>query len=218
MKQKELLALVILALVLSGASLYFSFIAYQKINELTEPRPAQPEQAVATVDDDPQYGNANAPITIIEFSDFQCPFCKRWHDETWPLIKEQYVKAGKVKLVYRDFPLTNIHQHALKAAEAAECAGEQDKFWEYHNLLFANQQALDVPSLKRYAKQLKLNVNRFDECLDSGEKFKEVEQDFKDGAAAGVEGTPGFFVNAIAVSGAQPFSVFEPILEEALSQ
>ncbi len=117
----------------------------------------------------------------------------------------------------RDFPLSSIHPFAQKASEATECANDQGKFWEYHDLLFANQGALDVDSLKGSAVELGLDTGTFDECLDSGEYEQEVLQDLQDGQAAGVTGTPAFFVNGQLVSGAQPFTVFQQVIDQMLA-
>jgi protein-disulfide isomerase len=181
------------------------------------PSQEQPDvDMVALADDDPVKGDPNAPITIIEFSDFQCPFCGKFYRETLPQIKEKYIDTGKVKLIYRDFPLS-FHENAQSAAEAAECANEQGKFWEYHDLLFEKQQDLSVENYKQWAEELGLDMEQFNECLDSGKYADEVTNDFSDGQAAGVTGTPAFFINGKKVSGAQPFSVFEQIIEEELS-
>ena len=117
----------------------------------------------------------------------------------------------------RDFPLTSIHPYAQKAAEASECADDQGKFWEYHDLVFANQSAIDVDSLKGYAGQLGLDTGTFDECLDEGKQSSEVEKDLEDGQASGVTGTPAFFINGQLVSGAQPFTVFQQIIDQLLA-
>ena len=171
-----------------------------------------PEPAVAVnfedlLDDDAVKGDEDAPVTIIEWSDFECPFCARFYRDTLPLIEEEYIKTGKVKLVFRDFPLS-FHQNAQKAAEAAECAGEQGKFWEMHDLLFEQGVEGGTVGFKQYAKQLGLNTAKFNECLDSGAMASEVRKDTADGAAAGIQGTPGFLINGKLVSGAQPFSSF----------
>lgn len=123
-----------------------------------------------------------------------------------------------MKFVYRDFPLTSLHENAEKAAEATECADDQDKFWEYHDLVFANQSAIDVDSLKSYAKQLGLDTDTFNDCLDSGKQEAEVQKDLEDGRAAGVEGTPAFQINGQLVSGAQPFSVFQQVIDPLLAE
>ncbi|PIN76746.1 hypothetical protein COV17_01170 [Candidatus Woesearchaeota archaeon CG10_big_fil_rev_8_21_14_0_10_36_11] len=173
--------------------------------------------ADVTADDDAVKGNTGAPVTIIEFSDYECPFCGKYVAETYPQIVEKYINTGKVKYVFRDFPLNTLHPMAQKAAEAAECAGEQGKYWEMHNQLFANQNMLDVTNLKRYALNLDLNTNQFNTCLDSGSMAAEVQKDLADGTRAGVSGTPAFFINGVMVSGAQPFSVFEQAIDTALS-
>jgi len=157
-----------------------------------------------SVDDDPSWGPADAPVTIVEFSDFQCPYCARFVTQTLPQIRQQY--EGKVRFVFRDFPLSTIHENAEKAAEAAECANEQGKFWEYHDKLFSSQSALDVASLKSYASQLGLDTATFDECLDSNKYAEEIQKDVQDGTSYGVDGTPAFFVNGQLVVGALPFA------------
>lgn len=182
-----------------------------------QPEAQAPSVISVSADDDSVLGSEDAPVTIIEFSDYECPFCARAFNNTLPEIKEKYVDTGKVKLVYRDFPLS-IHRSAQKAAEASECAGEQGKFWEMHDKLFENQSALDVASLKQYAKDIALDSTEFDACLDSGEMASEVQKDFSDGQKYGVTGTPAFFINGIKVSGAQPFSVFEQIIESELAK
>lgn len=180
------------------------------------------EQRVdVSLDDDPIKGQDNAPVVIVEFGDFQCPFCERFFSQTLPLIKENYIKTGKVKFVYRDFPLTSIHQYAEKAAEAADCANEQGKFWEYHDLLFSRQYewaSVGVEKFKEYASELGLDTTKFNECLDSGKYENEVRKDFNDGLSYGVRGTPTFFINGIEVVGAQPYSVFQQVIEKELEK
>ncbi len=171
----------------------------------------------ALADDDPQKGSKNAPVTIVEFSDYECPFCRRFFDQTLPLIDKNYIQDDKVKYVFRDFPLS-FHRNAQKAAEGAECADEQGKFWEYHDKLFENQDALSVGDLKLYAKDLGLDTTKFNDCLDSGEMASEVEKDFRDGSRYGVGGTPAFFINGTPLSGAQPYSVFERTIEQELNK
>lgn len=173
------------------------------------------------VDNDYVLGDKNAPVTIVEFSDYQCPFCKKFWSDSFEQIKTTYIDTGKVKFIYRDFPL-GFHQNAQKAAEAAECAGEQGKYFGMHDKLFQNGQAdgtgLNVADLKKYAQELGLNTAKFNECLDSGKMKAEVLKDFSDGQRAGVQGTPSFYINGQMVSGAQPFSVFEQVIDAALAQ
>jgi protein-disulfide isomerase len=181
----------------------------------TAPEPANVDMA-KLLDDDAVNGDKDAPVTIVEFSDYECPFCARFFDQTYSQIKEKYIDTGKVKLIFRDFPLS-FHTQAQKAAEAAECAGEQGKYYDMHDKLFAEGVAGGVASFKGYAKSLGLDTAKFDSCLDNGDMASEVQKDFLDGQQAGVQGTPGFFVNGVPISGAQPFSVFEQVIEAALS-
>ena len=174
-----------------------------------------------SLDDDPVIGDKNAPVTIVEFSDYQCPFCGRFFSQTLPQIEENYIKTGKVKFVYRDFPLNSIHPLAQKAAEASECADDQEKFREMHDQIFNNQGSLSLDNLKSWASQIGLDTNKFNDCLDSGKNAGEVGNDFKDGASLGVSGTPTFFVGNekdgyLQVGGAQPFEVFEQAISKFL--
>lgn len=182
-----------------------------------QPSPQQSPRASASADNDPVKGLESAPVTIIEFSDFECPFCARFIEQTLPQIEEKYIKTGKVKLVFRDFPLP-FHRNAQKAHQAAECADEQGRFWEYHDLLFENYQSLDEKSLKNYAENIGLNMTQFNECLNSEEMASEVQKDLNDGSQYGVRGTPTFFINGIELVGAQPYSVFEQIIEQELNK
>jgi len=179
-------------------------------------QPSQPEIIDVSIDDDSILGDEDAPVTIIEFSDYECPFCARFYLNTLPQLKREYIDTGKIKLVYRDFPLS-FHQNAQKAAEAAECAGEQDKYYEMHDKIFENQQAITTTNLKEYAKEIGLNTNEFNECLDSGEMASEVQKDFQDGQSIGVRGTPTFFINGKLLRGAQPFEEFQKIIEKELA-
>lgn len=173
--------------------------------------------ASTLVDDDAVRGDPNAPVTIVEWSDYECPFCGRFYAETLPSIMQQYIDTGKVKLVYRDFPLS-FHPQAQKAAEAAECAGEQGKYYEMHDKLFGSGVQGGVDSFKQYAKDIGLNSAQFDNCLDSGQMAEEILKDTQDGQAAGVTGTPGFKVGTQLISGAQPFSVFKAAIDAELAK
>jgi len=183
------------------------------------PTAAAPTGAPVDVsaDDDAVKGDPNAPITIIEFSDFECPFCNRFYTDTLPQIQKEYIDTGIAKLVYRDFPLS-FHQNAKPAAEAAECAGEQGKFWEMHDVLFENYNVLSRAKYTTWAEEIGVgDIGAFDECVDSGEMSAEVDNDFNAGRAAGVTGTPSFFVNGQKISGAQPFSAFKAAVDAALA-
>ncbi len=179
-------------------------------------QPTAPAVVDVSVDDDPARGPDDAAVTIIEFSDFQCPYCGRFFQQTLPQLMAQY--GNRVRFVYRDFPLDQIHPNARNAAMAAECADDQGKFWEYHDVLFSNQQALGVPDLKRYAEELGLDAEAFAECLDSQKYNGEVDADLRDGLRAGVTGTPTFFINGKRVVGAQPLQTFQTLIEQALAE
>lgn len=186
--------------------------------------PQQPAVPVAvSVDDDPVLGDANAPVTLIEFSDFQCPFCRKFWRDTLPDIKKNYIDTGKAKLIYRDFPLPSIHPMAEASAEAGECAQEQGRFWDMHDKIFAEQDEIGdntvsytSDDLKKWAGEIGLATQAFDTCLDSGRYKDEVQKDLADGIAAGVQGTPSTFVNGQILPGAQPFATFQQAIDEAL--
>jgi protein-disulfide isomerase len=168
------------------------------------------------IEDDSVRGDKNAPVTIVEFSDYECPFCARFYADAYQQIKSVYIDTGKVKFVYRDFPLS-FHQNAKKAAEAAECAGEQGMYFEMHDKLFENGVSEGVDSYKKYAMEIGLDQEQFDSCLDSGAMASEVQKDFMDGQKAGVKGTPAFIINGELISGAQPFSVFQETIDSFLN-
>ncbi len=174
----------------------------------------EPPRIHVDAGDSPRYGSPDAPVQIIEFSDFQCPYCTRGAD-TLTEVKEKY--GDKISVVFRHFPL-DFHDKAQKAAEASECANDQGKFWEYHDQLFANQQAMGQADLERYATVLELDVAAFTECLNSGKHAPTVATDLEDGAAAGMSGTPGFFVNGRFIGGAQPIEVFSEIIDAELAK
>jgi predicted DsbA family dithiol-disulfide isomerase len=159
-------------------------------------------------------GNLKARVGIVEFSDFQCPFC----GQVQATLKNVLAKhQDTVALAFRDMPVTQIHPQAQQAAEAARCAGEQGKFWEYHDLLFSDQGGLDRNGLAAKAAKLQLDSKQFEGCLTS-EKYKaQIQQDNQEGMRAGVSGTPGFFINGIFISGAQPESAFEKIIQDQLA-
>ena len=173
-----------------------------------------PRKLLSVAAHDPVRGPDSAPITIIEFSDFQCPYCQR---VTPTLEKLRAAYPDKIRLVFKDFPLPN-HTLAPKASEAAHCASEQGKYWEMHDRLFANQQALDVPALKQHAAALGLDVGSFDQCLDSGKHASIVAADLEEGRKLGIESTPTLFVNGRPVIGAQPYEYFVNVIEEELAR
>ena len=173
----------------------------------------EPPKVDVGIDDDPILGPEDAVVTIIEFSDFECPYCRRVQPTLKRIMKEY---EGKVRLVFRDFPLS-FHKNAQKAAEAAHCAGEQEKYWLYHDKLF-EQTALAPADLKKYAGELELDMDAFNACFDSGKYAEEIAADMQDGQAAGVSATPSFFVNGQPLSGAVPYERFQDLVESALAQ
>jgi len=194
-------------------------LVIQLVNMSQPIQKPEPQRVKVSEDDDPAIGPSDAPVVIIEFSDYQCPFCRKFREETLDKILETY--EGKVRFVYRDFPLENIHAYALKAAEAANCAGEQGKYFEYHDVLFEKQtdwSARGEEAFVEYAQQLSLDVESFKICLASGKYEEEVRKDFQDGINAGVTGTPAFFINGIPLKGAQPFEAFKVIIDSELAR
>ena len=176
--------------------------------------PPEPPILQVSTDDDPSVGPANAPVTIVEFSDFQCPYCKR----SVPLIKEILAKyPGKVKVVYRDYPGPN-HPYAPQAAEAAQCAGDQGKFWEYHDGLFDHQAAGSGWDFIELAKAIGLNHDVFATCLNTRRYQEEVAKDLHDAITLGVTSTPTFFINGRPLVGAKPFAEFQTVIDRLLKE
>jgi protein-disulfide isomerase len=166
-------------------------------------------------EDAPFKGPADAPVTIVEFSDFQCSYCKRVVDVLEQVL-ERY--PDQVKLAFRDFPIVNIHPQAQRAAEAAHCAGEQGKFWEFHDLLFDKQEAIPTANFVDHAKTLGLDASTFQSCLDGRKYQAKVERNYAAGVKAGVSGTPAFFINGRLLSGAQPLEAFKALIDEELER
>jgi protein-disulfide isomerase len=175
------------------------------------------------VDDDPALGNADAKVLMIEFGDYQCPSCRMFWKDVEPRLKKDYIDTGKLRLVFRDFPLMQIHPEALLAAMAVDCAGEQEKYWQYHDKVFREQYnkgddiiRFKAADLKKWAKDIGVDQAKFDQCLDS-EKYKnEVMKDKSDGDAAGVQGTPTFFINGRVMGGAQQYPEYKKLIDELL--
>ncbi len=190
--------------------------------------PAAETQSLAlSIDGAPFKGETKARLTLIEFSDYQCPFCARHVRETLPQIERDYISTGKVKYVVRDFPIESIHPQAFRGHEAAHCAGEQGRYWEMHARLFANQGAMGPNDLVSHARTLGLNLPVFQQCVESGKYSSGIRKAFAEGQTAGVTGTPTFFlgftdsdglkVKAVRmIRGAQPFSVFKEVIDSLL--
>jgi protein-disulfide isomerase len=167
-----------------------------------------------SADDDPSIGPEDAPVTIIEFSDFQCPYCEVWYRQVYQKLLTTY--PGQIRLVYRDLPLP-MHPEAVPAAEAAQCANEQGAFWEYHDALFEQQYGLDRTAYEQYAVDLGLDIKAFTACLDSHRYLEEIQADADDAAQVGISGTPSFVINGRILIGALPFSEFKAVIDEELA-
>jgi len=187
---------------------------------------AQPAEVRVSIDDDPIKGDPKAPITIIEFSDYQCPFCRRFHQEVLPSIENEYISKGKVRYVFRDYPLS-FHQQALPAALAASCAADQGKYWEVNDFLFENPTKLDIPNVLDSAKGLGLKYDEFEKCINEKKYEPEIQKDIEDAKKYGISGTPSFFVGkteegnemtASYIRGAQPFEAFKSRIDKLLSE
>ncbi len=181
--------------------------------------------ALVSVSGKPSLGRKDAPVTLVEFSDYQCPFCRRHFSTVFPIIKKEYIDTGKLRYVFRDFPIASLHPQAKKGHEAAYCAGEQNKYWEMHDTLFKNSKDFSVPALKRYAQGIGLEGDRFINCLQSGKYSSRIEKEKAEGVKAGVSGTPSFFIGpsgsggkitGAMVRGAQPLARFKQVIESIL--
>jgi protein-disulfide isomerase len=175
----------------------------------------EPPRVAVAVGNDPARGPADAPITIVEFSDFQCPYCSR---ATATLKKLDAAYPGKIRVVFRDFPLVQIHPRAARAAEAAACANEQGKFWAMHDTMFDHQDKLGDADLEQSAAALGLDAAAFSQCLDSGRHTAQWKKDTSEGERYGVSSTPAFFVNGRLIVGAQPYETFARIVDEELAR
>ncbi len=164
----------------------------------------------------PSIGPETAPVTIVEFADYQCPFCGRHSREVLPRVLSEY--EGEIRYVVVNFPIPRIHPLAPRAAEAAECAHDQGRFWDYHDLLFENQEALELTDLKGYATQVGLDAEAFDACLEGGVHAQKVQQDLQDGFRNGIDSIPTFFINGRRLVGAQPFEGFKAMIDQALGR
>lgn len=205
----------------------------QEIKNLLQGRAVSPnlppQNLTVSVSNNPLKGDKNAKLTLIEFSDYQCPFCARHFRETLPQIEKDYINTGKLKYVLREFPIESIHRDAFKAAQAANCAGEQGKYWEMHDRLFQNQNQLGAADLPKHAQAIGLKTAEFEECLRSGKRAEKIRKDREDGQRAGVQGTPTFFLGVQdsdgqkikvirMIVGAQPYAQFKVAIEGVLGE
>lgn len=217
----------VLALIAISVSGYTLFVLQKKI--LTVPTGQQTNPTTVDFDkfikelsgNEPFLGQPNAPVIMVEFADFQCPFCKKFFDQTFQQIKQKYIDTGKVKLIFVDFAF--LGQESVDAAEAAKCANDQGKFWEYHDALYTNQSgenlgAFSLTKLKGFARELGLNQVQFDECLTSDKYEKEVQDEFALAKKYGVNSTPTVFIENQVIKGAKPFDVFEQVIESVLKK
>lgn len=208
-------AILIAAVLISGSLLYVNYAKLPTVQIIGGGSPKNKVQV--SVDDSPFLGNKNAKITIIEFADFRCPFCERFFKDAEKQIIANYVNTGKAKFVFKHYAF--LGQESVWASQAAECANEQGKFWEYHDWLYNNQASesnlayYSKTNLIKYAGKVGLDLDRFSSCLNSDKYFERVNADLAKGQAAGVTGTPTLFINGQSVVGAQPFSVFKAVID-----
>lgn len=197
------------------------------ITETTQIPDIQPTAQPSKTDVDdghlPVLGNKDAKVTLVEFSDFQCLYCRRLWKDTLPQLKKEYIDTGKIKFTYRHFPLPALHPQAQITAEASECANEQNKFWEFHDKAFEEQAKQGEGTISytkddiiSWAQTIELDMSQFNSCLDSGKYTKNVQEDIDAGTKAGVSGTPAIFVNGQLIVGAQPFESFKATIDPLL--
>ena len=208
-----------------------------EIKQLLKERARAPAAAAAATGFRPQTikigaspfkGKVDAPVTVVEYSDYQCPFCARNYRDVMPKLQEEYIDTGKLKFVMRENPIASLHKNATNASIAALCAGDQDKYWEMHDMLFENQKELDVDNLKSFAGAIGLDTASFNECLDSKETEGQVRKDMASSAKLGMRGTPGFFIGltdlsepdqvelSVYIKGAQSIDQFKASIDDLL--
>jgi protein-disulfide isomerase len=193
-----------------------SAAANDPIAELTAPTESPPPKRYEiSTTGYPSRGPENAEIVIVEFSDYQCPYCTKWHNEVYKQLLEDY--PGQIRFVYRNLPLTTIHPDAMEAAQAAMCAGDQDAYWEYHDKLFGAAYGLGMGAYQQYAQELGLNAQILADCVNSAKYEEYVLADMDFALNLGISSTPTFFINGLAVVGAQPLNVFKQVIEKELA-
>ena len=213
-------AILLSALMISGSVVFYSLISSGNLGaNIKQANNVVGSKINVSIDDDAILGDPKAKVTIVEFSDFQCPFCRRFWKDTLPQIKKEYIDTGKARFIYRDYPLS-FHPGAQVAAEATECAKEQGKYWEMHDKIFEEQEKkgqgtiqFGASDLKTWASKIGVDVKSFNQCLDAGKYKAEVEKDFADGSSYGVSGTPTTYVNGKPMVGALQFSAFKTAID-----
>lgn len=218
-------SIIVAALIISGTIFYTNFqTKTANIGEAVQPGSNEGGIIKVSEDDDAFLGPKNANVVAIEFSDFQCPFCRKFWKDSFLQLKKEFIDTRKIKFVYRDFPLA-FHSMAMPAAQAAECAKEQNKFWQFHDKIFGEQDKkgdgtiqFTVDDIKKWAAEIGIDSGKFNACLDSGKYKEEVQKDYNDGVSYNVSGTPTLFINGKAVVGAQPYEVFKSEIERALKE
>ena len=206
------LALIPLAGVLGLAAGYLLW-GRDEPTAVAAPAAAAPQRYDVSADDDPALGPADAPVTIIEFSDFNCPYCRRFHAETFPDLMAAY--PDQIRFVYRDYPITSAE--SMIAAQAANCAGKQGAYWAYHDALLNGELGLGAEAYQAYAVRLNLDASALAACIAAGEEQAEIESDARAASALGVSGTPTFFINGIPLVGAQPLAQFRSVIDGELN-
>lgn len=191
------------------------YLVWGRVGDSSKATETAQKRYTVSTDDDPYLGPVDAPVTIIMFSDYQCTFCQKWYLEVMHPLMQNY--EGKIRFVYRDFPLSTIHASASIVAEAADCAGDQMKYWNFFDAVFSGSDELNDETIQKYANSINLDINLFNQCLSTHKYQGEVEADFSYAAALGVQSTPTFFVNGIPVIGAQPYEVFKSLVDQELS-
>jgi protein-disulfide isomerase len=164
----------------------------------------------------PPQGSPDAKVKIVEFGDFQCPYCKKWHDTTAPALKAKY--GGQIAIYFRHYPLSSIHPQAMDGAVAAECAAEQNKFWEMHDALYETQDAIGLHNSQALAEKLGLDMTKFNSCMANNPGQANINADVLDGVSYGVSGTPTFFINGVRLLGALPLERFTAVIDQELAK
>lgn len=197
------------------------YVAWGRVSPAGQPAAAaEPAQQAARryeipTEGFPSIGPEDAAITLVEFSDYQCPYCQKWHMQVYKQLMAAY--PGQIRLVYRNLPLTQLHPQAMNAAEAAMCAGDQKAFWQFHEKLFENSAALNDDLYASLASEIGLNVATFEMCMTSDKHKSAIQDDMQFAIDLGVQSTPTFFINGLAVVGAQPLEVFQQVIDEELA-